>query len=163
MVKIIGLDPGLRHTGWGVITKNGNNLQHIAHGRITPNVEASISVRLHEIFVALYEVFTQHKPDYAAIEETFVNKNPSTTLKLGLARGVVMMMPSCFQVPVYEYKPNKIKKTVVGVGHAEKQQIEAMVKLLLNLQHIDSFDAADALAIAICHGQNMNPVTLYQY
>ena len=160
MVRILGLDPGLRHTGWGVIEKNGSRLTFIAAGVINPNDKNELSVRLSELHVNLKEVLESYAPDEAAVEETFVNKNPNSTLKLGQARGVVLLTPALYNIPVAEYTPNQIKKMVVGVGHADKTQVDMMVRTLLkSVPEKIPPDAADALAIALCHSF-LRPVSL---
>ena len=160
MVRILGLDPGLRHTGWGVIEKNGSRLTFIAAGVINPNDKNELSVRLSELHINLKQVLESYAPDEAAVEETFVNKNPNSTLKLGQARGVVLLTPALYNIPVAEYTPNQIKKMVVGVGHADKTQVDMMVRTLLkSVPEKIPPDAADALAIALCHSF-LRPVSL---
>ncbi len=155
-MRIIGLDPGLRRTGWGVIEAEGNQLRHLAHGRVAVGPDQSLAARLCELFEALGEVIAEHRPGEAAVEETFVNKNPASTLKLGQARGAVLLAAATAGLPVAEYTPNLIKKSIVGTGHAEKRQVQAMVTILLpgvtraDAAALDA-DAADALAVAICH------------
>jgi crossover junction endodeoxyribonuclease RuvC len=149
-MRLLGLDPGLRNTGWGVIDAEGNRLKHVAQGVVkTPNDE-SLAVRLGELYRLLGEVLDRYQPDAAAVEETFVNKNPGSTLKLGMARGVVMLAPAERGIPVFEYATNLVKKSVVGVGHADKTQVQMMVKRLLP-GATSGADACDALAVAICH------------
>ena len=150
-IRIIGLDPGLRNTGWGVIETKGSRLSFIADGSVHSDPKAELSDRLLQIYEQLLAVVKSHAPDEAAIEETFVNKDARATLKLGQARGVVMLVPALLHIPVAEYAPNMIKKSVVGAGHAEKDQIKHMVKLLLPKAEMNSADSTDALAIAICH------------
>ncbi|HUK11558.1 MAG TPA: crossover junction endodeoxyribonuclease RuvC [Stellaceae bacterium] len=152
--RVLGLDPGLRHTGWGVIDVRGNRLSHVADGVIAPRGGAPIAERLVEIFRAVGLVIERFAPQQAAVEETFVNKNATTTLKLGLARGVVLLAPAERGLTVAEYAANLIKKSVVGVGHAEKPQVQMMVRRLLPGCLTDSSDAADALAVAICHAHH---------
>ncbi|MBF0130297.1 MAG: crossover junction endodeoxyribonuclease RuvC [Alphaproteobacteria bacterium] len=151
---LLGLDPGLRVTGWGVIEAVGNRLRHVADGVIRSDAERPLAERLVQLHEGVMDVMDRHSPDEAAVEETFVNKNPVSTLKLGQARGVVMLAPARSGVPVAEYKPNLIKKTVVGAGHAEKQQVVLMVRMLLPGCLVTSLDAADALAVAICHAHH---------
>ncbi len=157
-MRIIGLDPGLRRTGWGVIEADGNRLVHVAHGRVAVDADQSLAERLRELYEALGLVIQEHGPGEAAVEETFVNKNPGSTLKLGQARGAVLLAAATAGLAVAEYTPNLVKKSVVGTGHAEKQQIQAMVRILLpgvarpGAAALDT-DAADALAVAICHAQ----------
>jgi crossover junction endodeoxyribonuclease RuvC len=152
--RILGLDPGLRHTGWGVIDINGNQLTHVAHGTISSSSNDLLSSRLVELFQGLKEIIQQYHPTEAAVEETFVNNNPVSTLKLGMARGVVLMTPALFNLSVTEYPANKVKKSVVGVGHATKEQVSHMVQVLLPKATPVKLDAADALAIAICHSHH---------
>ncbi len=152
--RILGLDPGLRHTGWGIIDIKSNQLMHVAHGVISSTTEMNLSERLVELFKGLKTIIDQHKPQEAAVEETFVNNNPVSTLKLGMARGVVLMTPALFELKVSEYPANKVKKSVVGVGHASKEQVAHMVQVLLPKATPVKLDAADALAIAICHGHH---------
>ena len=151
-MRILGLDPGLRHTGWGLIEKQGPKLSFIAAGVINPDDKLPLASRLMELHNSLKQIVQDWQPDTAAVEETFVNKNPSSTLKLGQARGVVLMTPALMGLRVGEYTPNQIKKTITGVGHAEKTQVDMMVRTLLKTvpQGIPP-DASDALAIAITH------------
>lgn len=149
--RIIGLDPGLRNTGWGIIQIAGNRLQHLANGTVRSRQTDPLAQRLQQLYAGLDEIISDWTPDCAAAETTFVNKNPEATLKLGQARGVVLLAPANHGLAVAEYAPNQVKKTVVGVGHADKRQIHAMVSHLLPGCNIDSTDAADALAVAICH------------
>ena len=150
-VRLIGLDPGLRCTGWGVIDASGNHLRHVANGSVRSDECGSLAERLAQIFAGLNAVLDAWTPDLAAVEETFVNKNPGSTLKLGQARGIAMLAPALRGIPVAEYAPNQVKKSVVGVGHAEKAQIHMMVGILLPGVQPSGPDAADALAVAICH------------
>lgn len=152
-MRLLGLDPGLRHTGWGIVDAEGNRLRHVASGRIDSG-EGTIAERLVRLHDGIVEVIGRYRPDEAAIEETYVNKNPSSTLKLGLARGAVILAPAKAGMAVAEYSPNLIKKSVVGAGHAEKHQVERMVRMLLPGAEPGSADAADALAIAICHAHH---------
>jgi crossover junction endodeoxyribonuclease RuvC len=154
MTIILGIDPGLQHTGWGVIEKNGNNLHFIACGVVNSNSKEEMPARLLAISEGLRKVIEIYKPDECAIEETFVNKNPLSSLKLGHARGAAMLTASLAGLNPYEYAATLVKKTIVGVGRAEKAQIVMMVKTLLPKADINSEDAADALAIAICHSQH---------
>lgn len=152
-MRIIGLDPGLRAMGWGVIDVAGNRLTHVANG--TCRSEAGdLGGRLLALFDALSEVWSRFGPDAAAVEQTFVNTNGAATLKLGQARGIAMLVPARAGVPVGEYAPNAIKKCVVGVGHADKRQVQHMVRVQLPGTVFDSPDAADALAVAICHAHH---------
>ena len=152
--RIIGLDPGLRITGWGVIEVKGNHLKYIAHGTVTPMQKAAFADRLCQLYTGLVEVLETYHPQEASIEETFVNQNPTSTLKLGMARGVVLLAPAKEGLAVAEYSANHIKKTVTGVGHATKDQIAMMVARLLPESRGVTLDAADALATAICHAHH---------
>ena len=152
-MRLIGLDPGLRLTGWGVIDVDGNRLRHVAHGVIKVSVEGSLAARLHELFEGIAAIVAEQQPLEAAVEETFVNVNPGSTLKLGQARGVVMLAPARAGLPVFEYAANLIKKSVTGAGHADKRQIAMMVGRLLPGVEATA-DAADALAVAICHAHH---------
>ena len=153
-VRIIGLDPGLRRTGWGIVEYEGNRLRHVAHGVIATEASATTARRLTQIFRGIEQVFDAHMPGAAAIEEIFVNKNPGSTLKLGQARGVAMLVPAMRGIAVAEYAANLVKKSLVGAGHAEKAQIVHMVRLLLSAAGTLAPDAADALAVAICHAHH---------
>jgi len=152
-MRLIGLDPGLRLTGWGVIDVEGNRLRHVAHGVIKVSTEGSLASRLSELFDAVVTVVAEQKPTEAAVEETFLNVNPGSTLKLGQARGVVMLAPARAGLPVFEYSANLVKKSVVGTGHADKSQVAMMVGRLLP-GVVATADAADALAVAICHAHH---------
>ncbi|MFN3482142.1 crossover junction endodeoxyribonuclease RuvC [Rhabdaerophilum calidifontis] len=152
--RIIGIDPGLRHTGWGVIAVEGTRLSYIACGAVEPSPAADLADRLAAIHEGLRGVIREHAPEEAAVEETFLNKDPRATLKLGAARGVAMLVPAQAGLRVAEYAPNQIKKAVVGAGHAEKAQIRMMVKVLLPKAEFRTDDMADALAIAICHAHH---------
>ncbi len=151
MVKILGLDPSLSSTGWGIIEAENNRLRYIADGFIPTETKMPIAERLAQIKNALSDVIEFYKPDEAAIEQVFLNTNAVSTIKLGMARGVVMMVPALYNISVTEYEPNKIKKAVVGVGKAEKNQVETMVKILLPGCKPKNNDSSDALAIAITH------------
>lgn len=152
-MRILGIDPGLRTLGWGVIEAEGSRLRHIANGLCTSLASDDLAQRLLSLHDQLSAVFREYAPAAAAIEQTFVNKDGAGTLKLGQARGVAILVPAQFGLNVGEYAPNKVKKTVVGVGHADKQQVAHMVRLQLGGCEIAGPDAADALAIAICHAQ----------
>ena len=160
MVRIIGIDPGLRNTGWGVIEQDGHRLSYVADGSVHSEADAPLAVRLLQIHQQLVEVIRSFAPDEAAIEETFVNKDARATLKLGQARGAAMLAPARLGLPVAEYAPNVIKKSVVGAGHAEKDQIKHMVKMLLPRAEMNSTDSTDALAIAICHAHHRKSLSL---
>jgi len=153
-MRLIGLDPGLRHTGWGVIEASGSRLQYVADGAVHTDASLSLAERLVQLHDGLAQVIVAYKPKGAAVEETFVNKNPTSTLKLGLARGVVLLVPALAGLPVAEYPANLIKKSVVGAGHAAKPQIQMMVRRLLPGCLTATADAADALAVAICHAHH---------
>ena len=148
--RLIGLDPGLRATGWGIVDQSGNRLRWIADGAVTTDAKQDLANRLRQLHDGLQQVIADWQPDVAAIEETFVNKNPTSTLKLGQARGVSLLVASLNGLPVTEYAPNAIKKAVVGTGHAAKEQIHMMVRMLLPGAGIANEHAADALAAAIC-------------
>lgn len=153
-MRLIGLDPGLRRTGWGVIEASGNRLSFIACGTIAVPDAQPVAERLAALYRGLVAVLNGHEPEAAAVEETFVNKNASSTLKLGLARGVTLLAPAERGIAVHEYSANLIKKSVVGVGHAEKAQVDAMVRRLLPGCRIGGGDESDALAVAICHAHH---------
>ena len=148
-MRILGIDPGLRNTGWGIIEAKANRLSHLANGVLNPDVNASIALRLLQLNEGIADIIGRFAPDEVAVEETFVNKNPDSTLKLGLARGAVLIAPAKANVTVTEYAPNRVKKSVVGAGHADKAQIQIMVARLLPGCQFENADAADALAIAI--------------
>lgn len=154
LARLLGIDPGLRHTGWGVIDVSGNRLTHVANGRVSTDDKLSTAERLAQIHDGLAKVLAAWTPDEAAIEETFVNMNPASTLKLGQARGAAMLAPARAGLPVAEYATNAIKKAVVGAGHADKTQIQMMVARLLPGVKFAGPDAADALAVAICHAHH---------
>ena len=151
MMRIIGLDPGLRNTGWGIIEVEANRFRYVADGTVRPKVAQQLAWRLRDLHDGLAEAIAEFVPDEAAVEETFVNKNPKSTLKLGEARGVILLTPALAGLPVAEYAANKIKKAVVGAGHAAKEQVQMMVRRILPGCAFSSPDAADALAVAICH------------
>jgi len=161
-MRVLGLDPGLRHTGWGVIDVDGNRLTHVADGVVSAPVDLSMGERLVVLFRQITEVIERFRPDEAAVEETFVNKNAATTLKLGVARGVVLLAPAERGLPVAEYSANLVKKSVVGAGHAEKSQVELMVRRLLPGCTVVKADAADALAVAICHAHRVGTLNAWQ-
>ena len=153
MIRVIGIDPGLRTLGWGVIDVAGSKLHHVANGLCVSSGD-DLAARLLSLHTQLTTIMQRFKPHAAAVEQTFVNKDGAGTLKLGQARGIAMLVPAQAGIPVGEYAPNTIKKTVVGVGHAEKAQVLHMVKLQLPGAEIAGPDAADALAIAICHAHH---------
>jgi crossover junction endodeoxyribonuclease RuvC len=150
-VRILGLDPGLRRTGWGVVSLDGARLTHVAHGVIKPDETAEFAIRLLTLFEAISEVIAVHAPDEAAVEETFVNTNASSTLKLGHARAACLIAPARAGLPVAEYAATVVKKAVVGTGAADKTQVGFMIRRLLPTAGDTTADAADALAVAIAH------------
>lgn len=151
LVRVIGIDPGLRRTGWGVIELDGNKLKHLGNGVCKSLASEHLSVRLLQLYEQLRSVISSHGPTCAAVENTFVSKDAAGTLKLGQARGIALLAPAEAGLRVYEYAPNTVKKTVVGVGHAKKDQVAHMVRMQLPSATIDGHDAADALGIALCH------------
>jgi crossover junction endodeoxyribonuclease RuvC len=153
-MRVLGIDPGLRNLGWGVIDVSGTRIAHVANGIIHTET-GDLSQRLLALHAGLGAVFAAHAPDHAAVEHTFVNKDGVATLKLGQARGVALLVPAQAGVPVGEYAPNAVKKTVVGVGHAAKAQIDHMVRFYLPGVQLAGPDAADALAVAICHAHHL--------
>ncbi|MGN6771671.1 MAG: crossover junction endodeoxyribonuclease RuvC [Rhizobiaceae bacterium] len=153
-IRIIGIDPGLRRTGWGVVETLGNSLRFVAAGTVRSDDKAALAARLRQLHDGLLAVLHEHMPQEAAVEATFVNKDAVATLKLGQARGVAMLVPALAGLAVAEYAPNAVKKTVIGVGHGDKKQIHMMVKVLMPRASFDTDDAADALAIAICHAHH---------
>ena len=153
-IRILGVDPGLRRTGWGLITVTGNALGFVAAGTVKAPLDGELAHRLLALHTGLTAVVRDLRPDEAAVEQTFVNRDASATLKLGQARGIALLVPAAAGLAVAEYAPNAVKKTIVGAGHAEKQQIRAMVRVLLPRATFDTDDAADALAIAICHAHH---------
>jgi crossover junction endodeoxyribonuclease RuvC len=159
-IRILGIDPGLRRTGWGVIESEGNRLTFVGCGSVEPPDNLPLASRLLAIHEGLAAVLDEFRPVEAAVEQTFVNKDGVATLKLGQARGVAMLGPAMFGISVSEYAPNQVKKTVVGAGHADKNQVMVMLKLLLPKAEPASADAADALAIAITHAHHRNSATL---
>src|SRR3954447_2334200 len=159
-VRILGIDPGLRRTGWGVIESEGNRLIFIGCGSVEPPDSLPLASRLLAIHEGLARVLDEFKPAEAAVEQTFVNKDGVATLKLGQARGVAMLAPAMVGITVAEYAPNQVKKTVVGAGHADKSQIAMMLKILLPRAEPKSADAADALAIAITHAHHRGSTAL---
>jgi len=152
-VRILGLDPGLNRTGWGIIECEGNRLRHVGHGVVTSQAGDPLAVRLADIHKALMRVVAEWLPEEAAVEEVFVNRNPSSTLKLGMARGIALLVPAMAGMRVAEYAANLVKKSVVGTGHADKSQVAMMVGRLLPGARAQA-DAADALAVAICHAHH---------
>ncbi|MCK5932883.1 MAG: crossover junction endodeoxyribonuclease RuvC [Fulvimarina manganoxydans] len=153
-IRIIGIDPGLRRTGWGVVETQSNSLRFVASGTVTSDAALDLAGRLCQLHDGLTEIIRTHQPDEAAVEQTFVNKDAVATLKLGQARGIALLVPAMAGLPVAEYAPNAVKKAVIGVGHGEKRQIHMMVKVLMPKATFNTDDAADALAIAICHSHH---------
>lgn len=159
-IRILGIDPGLRHTGWGVIEAEGSRLSFMASGAIHTATGTALSERLRLLHEGLAGIIADHAPDEAAVEETFVNRDPQSALKLGQARGIALVVPALAGLAVAEYSANLVKKTITGTGHAEKQQVAAMLKFLLPRSDAASGDAADALAVAITHAHHRRPPSL---
>ena len=159
-IRIIGIDPGLRRTGWGVVIAEGNRLTYVACGSIATDGKASLAERLVVIHDGLRQVLSSHVPEEAAVEATFVNRDASATLKLGQARGIALLVPAQAGLPVAEYAPNLVKKTIVGAGHCQKDQIRMMIGVLLPRAAPQSNDAADALAIAVTHAHHRGSAML---
>lgn len=157
-MRILGIDPGLRSLGWGVVDSHGSRLSHVANGQAVTVQGDDLAIRLLSLYRQLVEVLARYAPDVAAVEQTFVNKDGAGTLKLGQARGVALLAAAEAGLPVGEYAPNTVKKTVVGVGHADKAQVLHMVRLQLPGCDPAGPDAADALAVAICHAHHGGPV-----
>lgn len=153
-MKVLGIDPGLVNMGWGVIAVDGSRITHVANGIVRSRAD-SLGARLCDLYRGLVAVIAEHAPDAAAVEQTFVNKDAVGTLKLGQARGVALLAPAQVGIDVGEYAPNAVKKAIVGVGHAQKQQVEHMVRFTLPGVELAGADAADALAIAICHARHL--------
>ena len=153
-IRIIGIDPGLRRTGWGVVETLGNQLRFVAAGTVRSDDKQALASRLCQLHDGLSLVIRDMAPMEAAVEQTFVNKDAAATLKLGQARGIAMLVPAMAGLVVAEYAPNAVKKAVIGVGHGEKRQIHMMVRVLMPRATFDTDDAADALAIAICHAHH---------
>jgi len=153
-LTVLGLDPGLTRTGWGLITLTGTSLAHLANGLITTKASETLPVRLTRLYRAIEDLVAAFAPDLAAVEETFVNVNAAATLKLNHARTIAILVPALHGLAVESYAPNHVKKSVTGYGHAGKEQILAMMKVLLPGAKIAGPDAADALAVAICHAHH---------
>ena len=153
-IRLLGVDPGLRRTGWGVIESDGVRLSYVASGAVTSAADEPLALRLRVLFDGLIDVIATYKPKEAAVEETFVNKDARATLKLGQARGMALLAPSMKGLNVFEYPPNLVKKTVVGAGHADKHQVQTMIGFLLPTAKFGNADEADALAVAICHANH---------
>ncbi len=159
-IRIIGIDPGLRRTGWGVIEVEGNRLIYVACGSVATTDKSALAMRLVELHDGLARVIEEFGPEEAAVEATFVNKDATATLKLGQARGIAMLIPARAGIAVAEYAPNLVKKTIIGAGHGQKEQIRAMLRVLLPKADPPSHDAADALAIAVCHAHHRQSAAL---
>jgi len=153
-MRVLGLDPGLRNTGWGIIDMEGSHLRHVADGVVHSDAKLSLAERLAQLHRGVLAVIAQWSPEEAAVEQTFVNKNPESTLKLGQARGAVLLAPALSGLHVGEYSPASVKQAVVGTGRAAKDQVAMMVRTLLPGCPVQSPDAADALAVAICHAHH---------
>ncbi|MGE7469559.1 crossover junction endodeoxyribonuclease RuvC [Bosea sp. NPDC003192] len=153
-IRILGLDPGLRKTGWGLVISEGTKLSFVACGVVESDEKQPLADRLRQLHEGITEVIARHRPQEVAVEETFVNRDPQSALKLGQARGIALVVPALAGLDVAEYAANLVKKTVVGVGHADKKQVQAMIRVLLPKAETRSADAADALAVAICHAQH---------
>jgi crossover junction endodeoxyribonuclease RuvC len=153
-IRILGVDPGLRRTGWGMVAVQGNSLTFLGAGTVKAPLDGELAGRLAALHAALTDVVQAWTPDEAAVEQTFVNRDAVATLKLGQARGIALLVPAQAGLSVAEYAPNAVKKAIVGAGHAEKIQIRAMVRVLLPRAEFDTDDAADALAVAICHAHH---------
>ena len=156
----MGLDPGLRHLGWGVIAVDGNHLTHIAHGVLSSDSGDDVAGRLCHLERQLNEVFVRHRPDHTAVESSFVNRNATTSLKLGQAQAVCLLVAARHSEVIRDYAPNLIKRAVVGAGHAQKQQIQAMVNMLLPQAGADNEHACDALAVAITHAHSYSALVV---
>ena len=154
MTRILGIDPGLRFTGWGIVESEGNRLRHVADGVISTAAIADVPLRLRALDAELAEILRRYAPEEAAVEETYVNRNATATLKLGYARGVALLAPARVGIPVFEYGAKTVKMAVVGTGNADKDQVGLMVRRLLPGAVSKRADAADALAVAICHAHH---------
>ncbi len=154
-MRVIGIDPGLRNLGWGIIDMNGTRLTHVANGIAHSDAAEELALRLLDLHRQLTDIFERFQPEAAAVEQTFVNKDAVATLKLGQARGIALLVPAQAGLKIGEYAPNAVKKAVVGVGHADKVQVQHMVKFQLPGVDLAGADAADALAIAICHAHHL--------
>ena len=159
-IRILGIDPGLRRTGWGLVACEGNRLTYVACGVVETDGKAALAERLVTIHDGLNRIVAEFRPDEAAVEATFVNRDAVATLKLGQARGIALLVPARAGVPVSEYAPNLVKKTIVGAGHGEKAQIRMMIGVLLPRADPQSEDAADALAIAVTHAHHRQSLIL---
>ena len=161
-MKLLGIDPGLRNMGWGVIETDGNRLIYAGDGVVKSDPNLSLAERLVQLHDGLFTVIERFQPREAAVEEIFVNVNPASTLKLGQARGIALFVPSKFGLQVSEYSPNLIKKSVVGSGHASKEQVQMMINTLLPGCDFQSADSADALAVSICHAHHRRSLDLHE-
>ncbi|MDQ2994079.1 MAG: crossover junction endodeoxyribonuclease RuvC [Pseudomonadota bacterium] len=162
MPIILGIDPGSRITGYGVIASEGNRHRYIASGCIKTNAD-TMAERLHQVYSGISDIITQYRPVESGVEEVFLNKNVNSALKLGQARGAALVAIAAQSVAVAEYTPRKIKQAVVGYGGAEKHQVQHMIKLLLNLSELPQQDAADALAVALCHAHSRGVIGYKSY
>jgi len=160
-IRILGIDPGLRRTGWGMVEIAGNRLGFIGCGSVTTRDDDALAARLLTIYEGLMRILDEFRPDEAAVEATFVNRDAKATLKLGQARGIAMVVPAKAGVPVAEYAPNLVKKSIVGAGHGDKAQVRMMIGVLLPKADPSSDDAADALAIAVTHAHHRQSVVLH--
>ena len=160
--RILGIDPGLTSAGWGVVDVDGSNLHFVACGTIKPPKNGDMANRLAVLMQQLQQIIKQYRPQETAVEEVFVNKNPTSTLRLGQARGIALVTPALFDIPVLEYQNRAVKKSIVGTGTATKEQIHMMVKTLLPTATPDSEHAADALAIAITHAHHLSTQNIWQ-
>ncbi|MBF0145240.1 MAG: crossover junction endodeoxyribonuclease RuvC [Magnetococcales bacterium] len=156
-MRVLGIDPGLSATGWGIVESNGHTYRAVAHGSIRSDTASALPVRLGEIFSGIQRVIVTHQPQLAVVEEIFIARNPTSALKLGHARGVAIAAANQGGLPVYEYTALQIKKAVVGYGRAEKPQVQEMVRVLLSMPRKAAVDASDALAAALCH-LNQSPL-----
>ena len=159
-IRILGLDPGLRRTGWGIVESMGNRLAYVACGSVDTDDKEALALRLAALYDGLARVLATHKPDEAAVEETFVNAGPRSALKLGQARGIALLVPAKAGLPVAEYAPNLVKKSIVGAGRAEKIQVRKMIAVLLPKSEPETDDACDALAVAITHAHHRSSAWL---
>jgi crossover junction endodeoxyribonuclease RuvC len=159
-IRILGIDPGLRRTGWGVVEADGNRLVFVACGSVQTQDSASVAARLVAIHDGLARVLDEYRPEEAAVEATFVNKDAGATLKLGQARGIALLVPARTGILVAEYAPNVVKKSIVGAGHGDKSQVRMMLGVLLPKAEPQTHDAADALAIAITHAHHRQSAVL---
>jgi crossover junction endodeoxyribonuclease RuvC len=159
-IRIMGIDPGLRRTGWGIVESDGSRLAFVACGVVLSDGDLDLAARLRQLHEGLAGIIGLHGPEEAAVEETFVNRDPQSALKLGQARGIALLAPALAGLPVAEYAATLVKKTVVGAGHAQKDQVSMMVRVLLPKSDARSADAADALAVAICHAQHRGALAI---